>query len=314
MILAIVMGAAGGVISGLLGVGGGIMFVPALTLVLSLSQVKAEATSLLAIIPVAFVGATRQYRYGNVRLRDGAVLGALSAIGVFAGVALANDLSQRALRIGFAVLLVVVATQFLQRYWQARRRQHGCPDLTRSCCCHGQPGAASDWDRVRAAIGSRARTIAIDRPGWNGGAAPADLEGNARAALNALDRAGVDRAVVVGHSFGGAVAAWLGATHAERVRALVLAAPSANAESLRWVDRVLAAPGLGYALGAAALAGSGAALTARPLRSRVARELGLDDRYLRSTRRMLLTQKVWRAFFRGAAGAVPRAALARGAA
>lgn len=123
MILAIVMGAAGGVISGLLGVGGGILFVPALTLVLSLSQVKAEATSLLAIIPVAFVGATRQYRYGNVRLRDGAVLGALSAVGVVAGVALANDLSQRALRIGFAVLLVVVATQFLRRYWQVRRRQ-----------------------------------------------------------------------------------------------------------------------------------------------------------------------------------------------
>jgi uncharacterized membrane protein YfcA len=123
VILAIVMGAAGGVISGLLGVGGGILFVPALTLVLSLSQVKAEATSLLAIIPVAFVGATRQYRYGNVRLRDGAVLGALSAVGVVAGVALANDLSQRALRIGFAVLLVVVATQFLRRYWQVRRRQ-----------------------------------------------------------------------------------------------------------------------------------------------------------------------------------------------
>jgi uncharacterized protein len=124
MILAIVMGAAGGVISGLLGVGGGIMFVPALTLVLSLSQVKAEATSLLAIIPVAFVGAIRQHRYGNVRVRDGAVLGALSAIGVLAGVALSNDLSQRELRIGFAVLLVVVAMQFLRRYWQARRTQH----------------------------------------------------------------------------------------------------------------------------------------------------------------------------------------------
>ncbi|HEY1593277.1 MAG TPA: sulfite exporter TauE/SafE family protein [Solirubrobacteraceae bacterium] len=123
MILAIVMGAAGGVISGLLGVGGGIMFVPALTLVLSLSQVKAEATSLLAIIPVAFVGALRQRRYGNVRLRDAAVLGALSAVGVLAGVALANDLTQRALRIGFAALLVVVAAQFLRRYWQTRRRQ-----------------------------------------------------------------------------------------------------------------------------------------------------------------------------------------------
>jgi uncharacterized protein len=123
VILAIVMGAAGGVISGMLGVGGGILFVPALTLVLSLSQVRAEATSLLAIIPVAFVGAIRQYGYGNVRVRDGAVLGALSALGVAGGVALANELTQRALRIGFAVLLVVVATQFLRRYWRTRRGQ-----------------------------------------------------------------------------------------------------------------------------------------------------------------------------------------------
>ena len=120
MILAIVMGAAAGVVSGMLGVGGGILFVPALTLVLSLSQVKAEATSLLAIIPVAVVGAYRQYGYGNVRVRDGAVLGALSALGVLAGVALANVLSQRTLKIAFAVLLVVVAAQFLRRYWQAR--------------------------------------------------------------------------------------------------------------------------------------------------------------------------------------------------
>ena len=120
MIVALLMGAAAGVISGLLGVGGGILFVPALTLVLSLSQVKAEATSLLAIIPVALVGATRQYAYGNVRVRDGAVLGALSAIGVLGGVALANVLSQRALKDGFAALLLVVAGQFLRRWWQAR--------------------------------------------------------------------------------------------------------------------------------------------------------------------------------------------------
>jgi hypothetical protein len=121
VILAIVMGAAAGVVSGMLGVGGGILFVPALTLVLSLSQVKAEATSLLAIIPVALVGAARQYSYGNVRVRDGAVIGALSAVGVLGGVALANVLPQRALKIGFAVLLVLVAAQILRRYWRARR-------------------------------------------------------------------------------------------------------------------------------------------------------------------------------------------------
>ena len=119
---AIVMGFAGGVISGLLGVGGGILFVPALTLVISLTQVKAESTSLLAIIPVALVGAARQYRYGNVRLREGVILGALSALGVLGGVALANALPQRALRLGFAALMLIVAVQFLRRFAQARRR------------------------------------------------------------------------------------------------------------------------------------------------------------------------------------------------
>jgi len=121
VILAIVMGAAGGVVSGLLGVGGGILFVPALTLVLSLSQVKAEATSLLAIIPVALVGAARQYRYGNVELRDGAILGGLSALGALGGVALANVLPERALKLGFAALMVFVAGQFLRRFAASRR-------------------------------------------------------------------------------------------------------------------------------------------------------------------------------------------------
>jgi pimeloyl-ACP methyl ester carboxylesterase len=113
---------------------------------------------------------------------------------------------------------------------------------------HGQPGAAGDWDRVRTAIGSRVETIAIDRPGWDTDSSPSDLEGNARAALDAVDAAGAERAVVVGHSFGGAVAAWLAATHPDRVRALVLAAPSANEDSLEWMDRwdgVLAPRGLG---------------------------------------------------------------------
>jgi uncharacterized membrane protein YfcA len=120
VIAAVVMGAAAGVVSGMLGVGGGILFVPALTIALSLSQVKAEATSLLAIIPVALVGTWRQHRYGNVDLRDGAVIGALSALGVVGGVALANLLPQRALRYSFAALTVFVAVQFLRRWWKAR--------------------------------------------------------------------------------------------------------------------------------------------------------------------------------------------------
>ncbi len=124
MIVAIAMGLGGGIVSGLLGVGGGILFVPALTLVLSLSQVRAESTSLLAIIPVALVGAARQYGYGNIRVRDGALVGVLSVLGVLGGVALANVLPQRSLKFGFAALIAIVAAQFVRRYWQARTGEH----------------------------------------------------------------------------------------------------------------------------------------------------------------------------------------------
>lgn len=120
MIVAVVMGAAAGVISGLLGVGGGILFVPALTLALGLSQVRAEATSLLAIVPVALVGAWRQHRYGNVDVREGSIMGLLSALGVAAGVALSNLLPERALRYGFAAVIVVVALQFIRRWHRVR--------------------------------------------------------------------------------------------------------------------------------------------------------------------------------------------------
>jgi uncharacterized membrane protein YfcA len=108
-------GIAGGVLAGLFGVGGGILFVPALALVGGLSHVEAEATSLLAIVPVALLGAWRQHRYGNVRIGDGLKVGGLSLAGALGGVALANALSERALKVGFAILLLVMAAQLVRR-------------------------------------------------------------------------------------------------------------------------------------------------------------------------------------------------------
>jgi uncharacterized membrane protein YfcA len=153
MIVAGVLGAAAGVVSGLLGVGGGVLFVPTLTLVLSLSQVKAEATSLLAIIPVALVGAARQNRYGNVSLGDGAILGVLSAAGVVGGVALANVLPQRTLRFLFAAWMLLVAAQFLRRFAQARA-SHAAANATDhgARCAH----ESNSPDRGDAADGADA--------------------------------------------------------------------------------------------------------------------------------------------------------------
>jgi uncharacterized membrane protein YfcA len=109
------MGFAGGMVGGLLGVGGGILFVPALAIFLDESQVRAEATSLLAIVPVAMVAVWRQIGYGNVRVREGLVIGALSPLGVGIGVVVANAVSQRALELIFAGLALLIATQLVLR-------------------------------------------------------------------------------------------------------------------------------------------------------------------------------------------------------
>jgi uncharacterized membrane protein YfcA len=110
----VAVGVAAGMVAGLLGVGGGTLIVPGLVLFLGLSQLEAEATSLLAIVPVALVGAWRQDRYGNVRRKDALLIGVLSVAGGAAGVAVANAVPERALELGFAALLLVVAAQLVR--------------------------------------------------------------------------------------------------------------------------------------------------------------------------------------------------------
>jgi uncharacterized membrane protein YfcA len=112
---AILVGFLAGVVAGMLGVGGGILFVPALVLFLGLAQVEAEATSLLAIIPVALVGAASQNRYGNFRARDALLLGLLAIPGAIGGVALVNAIPEPVVEVLFALLMLYVAFQMVRR-------------------------------------------------------------------------------------------------------------------------------------------------------------------------------------------------------
>jgi len=113
--LAILIALAGGLAGGLVGVGGGVLFVPALTVFLGLSQVEAESTSLLMIVVVALVGTARQRAYGNVEMRDALLVGALSPLGVLLGVVVANEVPQRALELSFAALVLFVAYGLIRR-------------------------------------------------------------------------------------------------------------------------------------------------------------------------------------------------------
>jgi len=113
-------GLAGGLVGGLLGIGGGILFVPGIAIFMDEPQLRAEATSLLAIVPMAIIGTWRQHSYGNVDFKVAALLGVLSVPGVALGVVLANAVPQRALELGFAALLLFVASQLIRRGLRGR--------------------------------------------------------------------------------------------------------------------------------------------------------------------------------------------------
>lgn len=162
---------------------------------------------------------------------------------------------------------------------------------------HGQPGSARDWDAVIGAIGDRVPTIAIDRPGWDGRSEPGGLDLSANAVLAALDERGIERAVIVGLSFGGAVAAWFAADHPHRVEALVLVSPAANQDSLALIDRVLAAPVAGYVTSTMLLSIAGVALSSGWVRRRLQATLSLPDDYLQVAARRLRGRSARRAFF-----------------
>ncbi len=116
--LAVVLGLAAGVLAGMFGVGGGILFVPMLV-ALGLDHHDAIGTSLLAILPTVAAGTWRQSRYGNVRWRSALAIGVVAAVSAQGGVLLAESLSDMLLRRLFAGVLVLVAAQIA---WRARRR------------------------------------------------------------------------------------------------------------------------------------------------------------------------------------------------
>ena len=124
LLLIAAIGVAGGFLAGMFGVGGGIIFVPALALVLGLTQLHAEASSLLAILPTALVGSWRQVRYRNVDIRAAAFVGVASIAGVQIGVIVAESLPESVLRRLFGALLLIVAAQIV---WRTRRRSATLP-------------------------------------------------------------------------------------------------------------------------------------------------------------------------------------------
>ncbi len=100
-------GLAAGVLAGLLGVGGGILMVPAMVLLLGYGQHVAQGTSLLVIIPAALVGSWSHHRHGRFAMRDAAALALGGIVGAMIGSLTALSIEGEALRRVFALFLLV---------------------------------------------------------------------------------------------------------------------------------------------------------------------------------------------------------------
>jgi uncharacterized membrane protein YfcA len=117
--IALAVGCIGGMLAGMFGVGGSILFVPTFVLALQLAQIDAVATSLLATLPATYLGAWRHHRYGNLVRRASVTIGLASIAGVVGGIALAERLPEETLRRIFGAFLLLTAAQMAVR---ARRR------------------------------------------------------------------------------------------------------------------------------------------------------------------------------------------------
>jgi uncharacterized membrane protein YfcA len=114
LLVLVVFGVFTGMLSGLLGVGGGIFMVPFLVLVAGLDQHEAQATSLLVVLPTAIVASWSLYQRGVGDVRLSLRMGLVGMAGSAAGAALALSLPAHALRLIFATLMVVVGVRLLR--------------------------------------------------------------------------------------------------------------------------------------------------------------------------------------------------------
>jgi uncharacterized membrane protein YfcA len=119
--LLIVAGFLAGVLGGMLGIGGGILAVPALVYAAGLGQRAAVATSLAAMVPMSLAAAARHHHYGNLRLKEGVALGVLGIAGAAVGASIAEVIPESALRVSFALLMIAIALHLTHGVWKDRR-------------------------------------------------------------------------------------------------------------------------------------------------------------------------------------------------
>jgi uncharacterized protein len=126
LLIVLVLGLVAGALAGLLGIGGGVILVPAMVFLLAVDQHTAQGVSLVVIVPTAIVGAMTHYRAGNVLPRLALSLGVAAVVGALLGSWVSGQLDGTWLRRGFGVFVVAVAVRMILIEVRAfRKRRSG---------------------------------------------------------------------------------------------------------------------------------------------------------------------------------------------
>ncbi|MBS1743794.1 MAG: sulfite exporter TauE/SafE family protein [Bacteroidetes bacterium] len=114
ILLLLVIGAAAGILSGMVGIGGGIIIVPALIYILGFSQKMAQGTSLgILLLPIGLLGVLQFYKQGYIDVRVVLIISAAFFFGSYFGSKIALSLPQETVKKIFAMLMIVIAVKML---------------------------------------------------------------------------------------------------------------------------------------------------------------------------------------------------------
>jgi len=114
IILLIIIGLAAGFLSGLVGIGGGIIIVPALVLLLGFTQKQAQGTSLgIMLLPIGFLAVIQYYKQGYLNVNYVLIVASAFVVGGFLGSKLALSLSDEKMKKVFAIILFLISLKML---------------------------------------------------------------------------------------------------------------------------------------------------------------------------------------------------------
>lgn len=114
IIVLIIIGVVAGILSGLFGIGGGIIIVPALVYFCGFSQLKAQGTSLTVLLPpVGILAFLQYYKKGNVDVKAGAIIIIFLVLGSMVGSRVAQLLPVLVLKRGFGALMIFIAVKMI---------------------------------------------------------------------------------------------------------------------------------------------------------------------------------------------------------